>query len=208
MYKVLLILIIFANSLFAQQIIPVENKSSHRLSAIQEGNKEPNNVYYKDVNNVLNKYVNEWIFDNGEDYVKIKIDFLENVRYNENLRSFSLTQFNDLLSIRYQYIRNGIEVYNNLEAGDYQMLSSSVDIFNKVSFTYVEPPLNDSCEKVSVAYLNLTYNESNPIGGEPSLTWERKYYGSSNSGSYPCPDGSNPDTSGLNIPEIMTFTSL
>ncbi|WP_375238301.1 DUF6705 family protein [Aurantibacter sp.] len=82
--KTLFILIGFicANIQAQDIIIPIENTSEHTSE---------DNHYYKDVNNLLDKYTGTWIFDNGIDYFEIVFYVEEHVEIS--LGSISLVTY-------------------------------------------------------------------------------------------------------------------
>ncbi len=68
------------------------------------------NVYYKDINNVLNGYVGSWKYETGNDLLLITFTKLVH-HYDANFNNYT-----DYLIGEYKYIENGIEVVNTLNS--------------------------------------------------------------------------------------------
>jgi hypothetical protein len=167
------------------------------------------NVYYKDVNNLLDKFVDTWVFDDGTHYLKIEITKVikELIGYGWE----TTTIYEDLLHVKFQYKLNGVEIYNTLlldrayiEGHSFYVDSDSK---NRILLTYSEPSLT-SCRRTKTGFLSLEFVPSttpNPnllADDDATLVWHRRY-GSNN--ILQCPDGSNEDETDLLIPAILTL---
>jgi len=78
-------------------IIPVEQGIN-----INDGQQE--NFYLKDGNNVLNKFVGTWAFDDGTHYFKIT--------FYKRIKKFTGITFEDELVSKFLYIENGVTIYD------------------------------------------------------------------------------------------------
>lgn len=106
------------------------------------------NIYYKDVNNLLNPYEGTWKYQNGNEILLIKLK-----------KVFSITPINteDILVGEYQYIDvNGIEKINTLN--NFDIVNQNQDfhaIYGNCINNY-EVPICDNCDptikKVVVMY--------------------------------------------------------
>jgi len=184
----------------AQQVVPAEEKQSFLLSYVET--RYPDNVYFQDTNNILDKYIGNWVYDDGTHFFEINISLIENRQAGFSGR----TEFNDLLIVRYRYVENGIEVYNILNDNErfaMRMLYAYED--NRTSFHYEEP--TDACTRANNAYLRIDYLPEDSSNGTPeTLNWQRLYFNSLSGVVNRCPDGTSTDDSPLRIPEEMTLS--
>ena len=78
-----------------ETIVPIQNFYTYSFTRYDNGNTEPiTNVYFKDVNNRLDNFVGNWVYDDGTHYLKIIITkhihqpgdggFGNNIRNNYN----------------------------------------------------------------------------------------------------------------------------
>jgi len=163
-------------------------------------------IYYKDMNNILGRYTGNWIYDDGIHYLKITIS------KNLHVPSLRNLMYNDELSIKFRYIKDGVTIYDTYGltpryiSGNgvaHKIISDMVHFTDNLSLTYSEPPTNGSCSRVRVANLTLEY--LNALGSPAQLKWTRKDYTMERS-DYNCPDGTVMDTSENLIPENMILT--
>jgi hypothetical protein len=95
----ILILFLFTSSSCKAQvteIIPIQN---HCYPSTK-------NVYYKDVNNLLNPFVGTWVYTNGTTSFKIVLRKVTNFNNGFN--------FEDFIVGEYEYIENGVTLINTL----------------------------------------------------------------------------------------------
>ncbi|WP_375238302.1 DUF6705 family protein [Aurantibacter sp.] len=196
MKKILFILILFiCVNLQAQDIIiPIEDTSEHTSE---------DNHYYKDVNNLLDKYTGTWIFDNGIDYFEIV--FYVEERVEISLGSISLvTYYADELRSSFIYKKNGLEIYNTVGSTDIASVScfatTNVGSFNKLGCIYLEP---EPFIRVQQANLDLEYIPG-ISGNSDEMIWVRNELPSL---SLLTPDGNGntPSNVEFNIPANMTL---
>ncbi len=127
----------------------------------------PNHVYYKDVNNKLNKYVGTWIFDNGTHYFKIQ--FFKQTYYRETpIGNKKTTIFVDRIIGHYQYKLNGVEIYNVTD--NKNIYSTSGAFYNGFRIFFDEPTTNP-CGRRIMGDVNLTHSINNSV---EQLTWNRE----------------------------------
>ncbi|TQD40706.1 DUF6705 family protein [Haloflavibacter putidus] len=69
---------------------------------------KPKNIYYKDLNNELDKYEGTWKYQNGSTSFIITLEKIEK-HYSPDFEIYY-----DLMTGEYQYIENGIEIINTL----------------------------------------------------------------------------------------------
>jgi tellurite resistance-related uncharacterized protein len=108
MKNLILIATLIVTSFIAmgQEIVPLETKYTTNFLA--------NDVYFKDVNGVLNKFIGTWKYQN------INTIFEITFYKNENISSIHNCTSDDLLA-KFRLIINGVEQYNTYE-NDYGKL--------------------------------------------------------------------------------------
>jgi len=196
--KILILLTIFlglSNTSNAQEVI----KTLGSLPGAIDSPESTLYYYYKDTNNLLDKFTGTWLYDDGIHYFKISFSKKEHVKSNAG------KNYIDELVCEYLYKENNITIYNtygiNSNINDYlaNHISGSNVIGNKVKLRYNEPPIT-SCARYKSGQLTLNYI-ANTI---PELIWAREYdkvFGVNNI----CDDGSIKDMSDFLIPENMTL---
>jgi hypothetical protein len=153
---------------------------------------ENKHVYFKDVNNILNKYVGTWVFDDGTQYFKIQ--FYKQTHYRETpIANKKITIYNDRIIGHYQYKLNGVEIYN---VTDNKFVYSNNGSFSNGNNIYFREPTDNPCGRRITGEVNLTYFNDN---GVEQLTWNRVDF---NGGAdcYPF------DTTPFKTPENMVLT--
>jgi hypothetical protein len=167
MKNIITLLCFICVNLQAQNIIiPIENTSEHTLE---------DNHYYKDVNNLLDKYTGTWIFDNGIDYFEIV--FYVEQRVDVSLAAFGLSganqYFMDELHSRFIYRKNGIEIYNTIGTTTHAIRACFTNTFifssNKLGCIYKEPT---PFVRVQRAHLDLEYIQGG-LGSPDEMIWTR-----------------------------------
>lgn len=188
--KIILVLVCATNSsiISAQEtIIPLENQ--HTTAP------PPNQiVYYKDVNNVLNKYVGTWKYENGTHSLTIQITKEEHA--SKGFGSYNDPNFEDNIVIKVFYKLNGVTKYT------YQMgamWGNNILTSNKIDIIY-EEPTTTICPRKKQADLLLEFI---PNGLSSQLKWERK-------NRLPregkCDENTEYDSADFLIPENLTLT--
>jgi hypothetical protein len=186
---------ILANS--QETIISIENKN------LLTDPKD--NVYYKDVNNLIDKYVDTWVFDDGIHYLKVEI-----TKKTKELKGYgweTTTIYEDLLYMKYQYKLNGNEVYNTILNDDLIIDGNLVKSDNEIVLFYKEPSLT-SCNRTKSGRLSLKFVPStipNPnllANDDATLIWRRRYSATSR---LKCADGTDEDDSDFLIPTDLTL---
>lgn len=203
----LVLFLVVVSQLSAQlTVLPVESEITLSVLGV-DNDFDENNIYFKDVNNILDKYVGEWEYVDGSHNLKIKIELLENrLRGDFPNRPPVETTYDDHLVIRYQYKENGVEIYNNLQGGGDAMNMNYVEGTNITSFNYREP--TNLCHRIQSALLRITFVEGNVTQGiSDSLDWERFHIAASLRNGI-CHDGTEADNSSFRIPEEMTLARL
>lgn len=190
MKKILFILLLFTISINAQEtVFPIENGIvSHSLSG---------NIYYKDVNGVLNKFVGTWVYDTPPYYLKVE------ARKALHQQVLDGRKYKDRLELFYEFKINGEIKYNTIEAPS-QIAYTRGNIIrssnlNKIELNHYEPSLI-SCWRGKASDLTLNYHN---INGIISMTWNRKYRLRMNEGT--CDNGIPYDLSDYLIPNNITL---
>jgi hypothetical protein len=93
--------------LFLLLVLPSKNFSQQILSAIGDLNYPQNNVYYADLNNVLDPFVGTYLYTNGSTSFKI-------VLQKKTHSSVNNIYYEDMLIGAYRYVKNGVETVNTL----------------------------------------------------------------------------------------------
>lgn len=150
-------------------VIPVENSENYSGTSDQP-------YYFQDVNNVLNKFVGTWVFDDGTHFFSITFSKTLNYDYGEDW----VTTYErvDILTSQFIYKLNGVEIYNtftpNLPVyqGSPMMISGSNVLSNNLKniiLAYDEP--STKTRRSRSATLDLLYDNS--VFGIQKLIWER-----------------------------------
>ncbi len=149
------------------------------------------NVFYvKDTNNLLNKFLGSWIYDDGIHYLKIVVTKHTHI-YDE------IKDYEDEIWIKTEYKLNGVEKYNTTGGifGNYMINTSTVKVI------YKEPSLT-SCYRRKIGDLRLEYS-INPSNVE-QLGWTRT--NTITEGKTVCPNGGEVDDSDFLIPANLLLT--
>lgn len=155
-YLLLLVALTKAN---AQDILAVEDKIYY--NAYEQKNK-----YFKDINNVFNKFLGNWKFeDNATNPSKI----LEVTIYK--VENYSISgYYKDCLYATYKYYENGIEIFNTENTNDHNIYGGVFrypDNTNKYHMIYDEP----TQASMSLRYdFNIEYIPNS--SGLPQLKWD------------------------------------
>lgn len=188
----------------SQSTIPIENIAFH----IKE-----NNVYFKDVNGLFNKFLGSWEYTSGPYYFKMTLTKKEQYQYAIGIRKS--IQYTDYIDCHYIYKYNGITIYNfypnnnlltsnfsqsGINGYDYVIMNN-----NKLLLNYDEPS-QTSCYRRKGGRLEI---EHTYIGQTPKLIWTRTDYDKGlQVKGFECQDGSLPDTSDFQIPANMVLTKV
>lgn len=142
-----------------------------------------NNVYFKDVNNIFEKFLGTWEYINGPHSLRIlvtKFDFKQVGINTAGVQIKKIIQYEDFINIYYIYRYNGVTVYDQIPpvseiingtskpgliSGKIVKNANSVDLF------YSEPPTT-SCMRERNGKLLLTYLGTNN-SGKIELSWNR-----------------------------------
>jgi hypothetical protein len=100
MKKINILLLLFLTSYYSNaqifEIVSLENRDYPSRE----------DVYYKDVNNLLNPFVGTWVYNNGTTSFKIVLRKITNFNNGHN--------FEDFIVGDYEYIENGVTLINTL----------------------------------------------------------------------------------------------
>ena len=141
----------------AQEIIvPIENLSSTDVNA--------DKYYFKDVNNVLDKYLGTWKYETATESLEVTFTKIVHNPYVDD--------YTDIISGQYVYIKNGVTIINTFPL-DYEeyghfIFGEYLDTLNKLDLFYSEP---DDLREWK-ARLILDYNFTSPA----TLNWHVKTF--------------------------------
>ncbi len=163
MKNIILAIFLFTGfQLMAQTIVPVEQQMNYIRNYTQNGK------YFKDVNNVFDKFLGNWKYQTSTDLIEIRIYKKE----NDNLSNY----FEDNLYIRFKYTKNGLVIFNTLDnlnsTQDYFLSLGSLRIttnINKFHMLYLEPGIERGASNL---WLDAEYFPNN---GTPLLHWNVHY---------------------------------
>ena len=164
-------------------------------------------IYYKDTNNYMSKFLGEWLYDDGTTY--FKVTFIK----RDRVRMGPTNTYHDDLVCEYLLKINGTTIYDtygvnsNINTSSIANHISGIGINhdsnpNKADLTYREPPLNGGCHRYASGNLLLEYTST--LGSADELIWTRtnnQLYGDTTE----CNDGSQMDTSEFLIPATMVL---
>ncbi|RAJ13487.1 DUF6705 family protein [Olleya aquimaris] len=123
-------LLISAFTLGQEVIVPLEQMPSY---SITEKNSET--YYFKDVNNVLDKFVGTWKYDTANESLEIT--------FYKVLHETSSNNFIDMLDCNFIYIKNGVTIFDTNTITDpeekYFITGAYLRGLNKIDLDYSEP---------------------------------------------------------------------
>ena len=108
-------------------LVALHSKAQSPVVNIEDDNGErPQNIYYKDINNLLDTYVGTYIYTNGSTSLKFVLQ--------KKLLAFDGWLYEDVIIGEYQYIENGVEKVNTLnnlninhtDSWDYNILGNRI----------------------------------------------------------------------------------
>src|SRR5690554_1026557 len=102
--KKIVLISVFVSSLYmysqSSPIVPLEEWNGIEVQG----------TYYKDTNNVYNQFEGEWLWQSGNNSLRIILQKKEQV----SQQIFGVSYYEDMLVGEYQYIENGVEKINTL----------------------------------------------------------------------------------------------
>ena len=196
---------LFAFQISAQTIKPAEQYYTEDYNTL-------NNIYFKDINHIYDKFLGTWEYNSGPYYLKViitKITKEEQGVSSSGRRLRKRKQFFDLIKCDFIYKYSGALVYNVIppyQVVNGRVVASSIsgNVINnptQVQLFYDEPSTT-SCIRNRDGVLKLTYI-SNTV---PQIQWERTDKITQNPESY-CPNGQF-DTSEYKIPANLVLTKM
>lgn len=128
---------------------------------------QPSHVYYKDVNNLLNKYVGTWEYTSGGHY--FKITFTKHIHVRETpVANTKTTIYTDKIIGHYVYKLNGIEIYN---VTNNYFVTGDMGSFRYNGFYIIfDEPSSNPCGRRIMGDVDLQYSNTNNI---EKITWNR-----------------------------------
>lgn len=177
---------------------------------------------FKDVNNVFDKFIGTWLFDNGTDYFKITFYLQEDFDWGDwgpNPSTY------DTIVSRFLYKKNGVTIYDTYNEFPNSIYNPSFDHLiygyhfsgyvlsigntvnqsvntNKLLLGYSEPTSNYvRCRKAAV---KISYSSLSVGSNVPTISWERTFE-RLESCTRQNTDGSLPDNSDFLIPPVMVL---
>ena len=194
-YIITLFFFFTSTTFFSQEII----KSIEELSSDKE--HENPNTYYVDLDGKLQACVGTWIYDNGTDYLKIKIT-KSKVLYGEKYNIYK-----DQLLIKYEYRKNGVYKYYNISPFNIPVGANiqssdikSTFVKNNIIYFLYEEPSFTSCQRRKTGSLDIQLVTGTTNQLQWTRTTEQHYFNSE-----PCSDGTPIDNSDFIIPANMVL---
>ena len=161
-YSILILVFLITTIIQAQQTIkPLEEYLNDPYGA---------DVYYKDVNGTLDKYIGTWKYDDGTHYFEITFSKVEAALEAPNNPDIP-TRY-DYLKTAFIYKHNGVEIYNHSENATYPydyIKGDNVSSNNELSLRYTEPSPNGL--RGNFANVAVVYSENGL--NAPTITWTR-----------------------------------
>lgn len=184
-------------SVKAQTVRPIEQYFKY---------SDDNNVYFKDVNSILPKFLGSWEYSSGSEYFKITF-----TKYNKvSVKGTTLTHYKDKIYSAFIYKQksgnNWVTIYDSASLNYAFIGLSIVKSTNMIELYYFEPNSTGTCERNKFGDVVLEYLLVNP--NNPQLQWTREENSSGMDPNEPCPDGSPRDSSPFKIPAVMTLTKV
>ncbi|WP_373877009.1 DUF6705 family protein, partial [Neptunitalea chrysea] len=156
--------------------------------------------YFKDINNVLDKFIGTWEVTSGTEYIKINITKIVKAYLWEEF--YENDDYLDILKVTLiSYKKNNVQTYSNYVLSTNFISESYLLDINTVKFFYNEP--TTGCKRNKGGYLTLTYVPSQGANGQ--LQWHRNTY--INEGAQ-CFNGGTVDRSEFLIPRDLTLQKL
>lgn len=131
MNRIYLILFLLSIQIGLSQTIPIEDE-------INVSPFERQQMYFKDENNVLQKFLGHWHYNGTQSGVEKSLDLYIEFVSNRNVGGY----FKDGLKASYVYKENGTEIYNTLMLAQkpiYGGLFRDTNNLNKLWLMYGEP---------------------------------------------------------------------
>ena len=193
-YSILILVFLITTIIQAQQTIkPLEEYLNDPYGA---------DVYYKDVNGTLDKYIGTWKYDDGTHYFEITFSKVEAALEAPNNPDIP-TRY-DYLKTAFIYKHNGVEIYNHSENAPYPYdYISGYRVYsdNEIGLSYTEPSPNGL--RGNFALVKALYNENGTAS--PTINWTR-YDRPVHTILYADGNGDYPVITPFVIPENMLLT--
>jgi hypothetical protein len=191
--KTLFISFLLTITIIAQAQTVVERP----LETFYDG-EQPKHVYYKDVNNLLNKYLGTWEYNQNGHY--FKITFFKQTNFRETpVQNRKISIFTDKIYGLYQYKLNGIEIYH-VTSSDFAYSTMGAFFMGNLVAFFKEPSISP-CERPLMGDVTLSYSITNGI---EQLTWNRA---DSYRGTF-CNEGEVEDNTPFQTPAHMILTKV
>lgn len=160
--------------------------------------ERPKHVYYKDVNNQLNKYVGTWEYNQNGHYFKITFFKQTNFRVTP-VGNIKITIFTDRIYGYYQYKVNNNEIYN-VSSQDFTYSTMGAFFMGNFRINFKEPSTSP-CGRPLMGEVTLGYSN---VGGVEKLTWSRtdRYWPTF------CQQGQVEDETPFQTPANMVLTKI
>lgn len=159
-------------------------------------------IYYKDTNSILNRYLGDWVYDDGTHYLKITFTKMSHVPCCRN------KIYSDELDGKFLYKINGVTIYDTYgftpryiqgSRKAHRKVNNVIQFINGISLSYTEPPTNGGCKRARFGDLILEYLSPASLGMPAQLKWSRTDDVMEIS-DYTCTNGTLMDTTPFQIP--------
>ena len=185
-------------------MITTITQAQQTIKPLEEFHNDPYgaDVYYKDINGTLDKYIGTWKYDDGTHYFEITFSKVEGAFFNPNNPDIP-TRY-DYLKTAFIYKHNGVEIYNHSENATYPydyIKGDDISSDYELSLSYTEPSPNGL--RGNFANVAVVYSENGL--NAPTITWTR-YDLPVHTILYADGNGDYPVITSFVIPENMLLT--
>jgi hypothetical protein len=172
----IIIMLLFANNLFAQNYPVLTNTSlANPRNDINYG-KTGN--YAIDTNNERDQYVGLWRYEGNGMIFDLKIEKVDKYRIGEG----QYYCFEDIVILRYRIVQNGVELYNNLNTNIYYKNYLEAYGTKHGDLGHLKGQILDVTRNVSCSYF-IVKSSTNPekikfdiMDGECSKRYAKSFY--------------------------------
>ena len=178
--KIIILLLLCANNIFAQPpVLSVTNLTNPAMDPRNDPNFLKEGNYAKDINNERDQYVGLWRYNQDGVLFELKIEkrdkFIRKYEYGGTIFSY---KYRDVIIFKYHLVKNGTEIYNNLDAiipEDYLSTALKYGIHDFVNGSLVDATHN-VCGNVTIKKLTPDLISFNLASGEYYYLNPDSYY--------------------------------
>ncbi|GAK98629.1 MULTISPECIES: DUF6705 family protein [Nonlabens] len=176
MYKLsVLLFFISINISFSQTLNEISLREINPNRLLSD---EPDYTYFKDISGDLNKFLGNWVFDDGTNRLEINVVKNTQVPDDFNIEVFGNGhRYEDKLTVTYKFYQNSQLIYDieSNTSADYSTSinsniiqnnqniigANSLDTWNIVQFPYYEPvSIANACGRSKIGQLSIVYDST------------------------------------------------